>query len=234
MPPTGTRNKRHSALRLEFTSPEAANRAFWEGVYWNAELMTSRRGYVREARVVQCYKCQMYGHVAAKCQNSNSICSTCAGHHRAETCDKKKDRTAWRCPACARDGHRSTDHSCPARKQASREANAKQRALEHQPNPVKTRTPASSILGRSQDGEGPRCDTTPGPGTTRRNPRKRTAVSPPGRTTLPPRPSLYRLDWSWKRRTPASLKKAARVPTSLKSPPAAVGTLYQHAERPKQ
>lgn len=141
--------------------------------------MTSRRRYVREARVVQCYKCQMYGHVAAKCQNSNSICSTCAGHHRAETCDKKEDRTAWRCAACARDGHRSTDHSCPARKQASREAKAKQRALEHQPNPVKTRTPTSSMLGRSQDGEGPRSDTTPGPGTTRRNPRKRTAVSPP-------------------------------------------------------
>ncbi len=37
--------------------------------------------------VIQCYKCQKYGHMSDKCQEVEQICPKCAGGHRLSECE---------------------------------------------------------------------------------------------------------------------------------------------------
>jgi len=60
-----------------------------------------------------CFRCQKYGHIAAKCQAKDMICSYCAEPgHKVEDCTNK-DKPA----KCANCGDSNTSHhrACPAR-----------------------------------------------------------------------------------------------------------------------
>ena len=62
----------------------------------------------------RCFKCQAYGHTAARCTETEEVCGRCAGTHRTDGCKVQ----AVRCANCQRAGldasHAVTDGSCPA------------------------------------------------------------------------------------------------------------------------
>ena len=53
----------------------------------------------------QCFKCQEYGHSAAKCQNKQ-VCPKCGGKHRYNDCESEKTK----CVNCVKRGLENTDH----------------------------------------------------------------------------------------------------------------------------
>ncbi len=42
--------------------------------------------------VIQCYKCQKYGHMSDKCREAEQICPKCAGGHRLAECEEETKR----------------------------------------------------------------------------------------------------------------------------------------------
>lgn len=100
--------KRYSSLILETASPETANRIITHGLIHEGEIKSCVR-YITEARVTRCHNCQRYGHIMRFCRN-NTICSECAGSHRAEHCTKGP-QTSRKCAAC-KGAHRAGSQSC--------------------------------------------------------------------------------------------------------------------------
>ena len=58
-------------------------------------------------RPVRCYRCQLYGHMAADCKRT-PVCPHCSGEHRGDECKNSK-----KCPACS-GSHSAYDPQCPA------------------------------------------------------------------------------------------------------------------------
>lgn len=68
-----------------------------------------------EAGVVRCFRCQAYGHLAAKCKAAK-VCGHCAGEgHDRKECPKKAEGSI--CANCRRvgreAGHSVTSDACP-------------------------------------------------------------------------------------------------------------------------
>ena len=53
----------------------------------------------------QCYKCQEYGHSAAKCQNKQA-CPKCGGNHSYKDCQSEETK----CKNCVKRGLEDTKH----------------------------------------------------------------------------------------------------------------------------
>ena len=73
--------------------------------------------------VVQCYKCQSYGHNSQSCNAENVTCLYCGRNHRSNLCQNKKNKDAHNCANCKNglnpkiksksNTHSSTSKSCP-------------------------------------------------------------------------------------------------------------------------
>ena len=73
--------------------------------------------------VSRCFNCQMYGHVAKFCRETEKTCSYCAKMgHIANECPEIKAKKAPTCPPCKRTkkkaDHSGGDKNCPAYKAA--------------------------------------------------------------------------------------------------------------------
>ncbi|KAI5894904.1 uncharacterized protein SCHCODRAFT_02497676, partial [Schizophyllum commune H4-8] len=66
----------------------------------------------------QCWKCQGYGHISAKCKHEGDVCGRCAGPHRTKACDQHGLYTCANCQGA----HFSSDRRCPTRRTANAEA----------------------------------------------------------------------------------------------------------------
>lgn len=64
--------------------------------------------YKNKNRVVQCYKCQSFDHIARNCYK-NPKCSICAGPHETNSCDNKDN---LKCTNC-QNPHAANDKQCP-------------------------------------------------------------------------------------------------------------------------
>ena len=53
----------------------------------------------------QCFKCQEYGHSAAKCQNKQA-CPKCGGNHSYKDCQSEE----MKCKNCEKRGLENTEH----------------------------------------------------------------------------------------------------------------------------
>ncbi|XP_048513496.1 uncharacterized protein LOC125501477 [Athalia rosae] len=69
-------------------------------------------------RIMQCFKCQQFGHMAKDCRQADDVCGKCAGKHETRQC-QMEDGTA-KCANCCREKMNATDHwatnanICPA------------------------------------------------------------------------------------------------------------------------
>ena len=100
-----------SIVRLTFSSELHYNSALANGI---------RIGYtikppIPERTVIQCFKCQQFGHTAQKCTNE-MICLKCGGDHESKSCSS----TTLYCANC-RGNHAACSRSCPSLKKVEEE-----------------------------------------------------------------------------------------------------------------
>ena len=79
----------------------------------NRELHTYNR------RVIQCFKCQKYGHIQKDCHANQPICLRCAGKHSSAECHLKNNQVTtnkdmYKCANCL-GNHSSTSPACQIR-----------------------------------------------------------------------------------------------------------------------
>ncbi|XP_018899942.2 uncharacterized protein [Bemisia tabaci] len=72
---------------------------------------------VREhLRLMQCHRCQLYGHLQAVCTNREPTCKWCAGNHDSGQCRAKSNKNLWACAGCKK-------HRMPGPRHASGDTN---------------------------------------------------------------------------------------------------------------
>lgn len=115
--------KTSGSIILWIAQAEQADKAIAKGLIWKYERKATeifKSGF----RIVQCFNCQKYGHIA-KTYPASPKCGNCAGEHNTRICTGKNE---GRCGNCARK-HKAWD---PVR-------------------PVKLAAKARTIANRTQD-----------------------------------------------------------------------------------
>ncbi|KAG5866451.1 hypothetical protein JTB14_015355 [Gonioctena quinquepunctata] len=105
----GKRNGKDKVWVIE-TNAETRDRILRNG---RVSIGWIRCGVRDHVRVIRCYRCQKYGHVASNCR-SPLACSRCAGEHDTRNCESR----SIRCVNCYREGaeiqdHEATSFDCP-------------------------------------------------------------------------------------------------------------------------
>jgi hypothetical protein len=88
--------KRFGSLIVETGSIETANRLILYGLVHEGEIKPCER-FIKEARIIQCIRCNQFGHTIKVCRNKMA-CGTCAEEH--ETKDYRRAVTARKCALC--------------------------------------------------------------------------------------------------------------------------------------
>lgn len=107
--------KAHSSLIVWAETATMANEAINRGIYWDYEEKTVE---ITQAsfRIMQCFRCQDYGHMASTCTKEERCC-ICAGNHVSKGCQVKERK----CANC-RGNHASIDTQCLSRTHAKERA----------------------------------------------------------------------------------------------------------------
>lgn len=116
--------QRTVSLKLTVDNAELADNMIYQGLSINGRMCRVRRF---APGVTQCFRCQGYGHIAARCESPEK-CLQCAGPHKHTDCpctsDGVKCQTSfycmhapWKCANC-KGAHTATDPDCPARAEA--------------------------------------------------------------------------------------------------------------------
>jgi hypothetical protein len=109
---TSKPTKKSSALVIEFSTPQAANKAINTGTIWDSMILTTVL-YDRSARIRRCFNCQQYGHIGSICSNITT-CGLCAGSHETRDCPQRATTTGQEPRKCANcgDAHAAWSKGC--------------------------------------------------------------------------------------------------------------------------
>ena len=112
--------KTWSSLYIEVTTAQMANRLITEGLIDGSEVKECER-FCNGCQVRQCFNCQQYGHIAAKCRE-RTRCGHCAGWHRSGDCSTASDKKLHRCATCGVQGHEAWAPTCEVKMAEKRRA----------------------------------------------------------------------------------------------------------------
>jgi hypothetical protein len=109
---TSKPTKKSSALVIEFSTPQAANKAIDTCTIWDSSILTTVL-YDRSARIRRCFNCQQYGHIGSICSNKTT-CGLCAGSHETRDCPQRATTTGQEPRKCANcgDAHAAWSKGC--------------------------------------------------------------------------------------------------------------------------
>ncbi|KAF8817604.1 hypothetical protein BYT27DRAFT_7008846, partial [Phlegmacium glaucopus] len=89
-----------------------ASKIIQRGIIVEGQRMRARK---LEEEPRRCFKCQQFGHMAAKCKVDHEVCPNCAGKHQSGQCDKT--RVDFQCANCTKvklkADHAAWDRACP-------------------------------------------------------------------------------------------------------------------------
>lgn len=98
--------------KVSFSSKDARDECLQNGFnigFFHFET----ESYIIAPRILQCYKCQHYGHTQKHCEAQVETCYKCAKSHRGKDC-KVTEPMNFRCAVC-RGRHATTSPDCPER-----------------------------------------------------------------------------------------------------------------------
>ena len=99
-------------LKLTLENEEDAQRALTDGVCIG-NLWIRPEIETRTPKVIQCYRCLKFGHIAASCNYKNEVCSICSEEgHNYENCPKEEVK----CKNCS-GNHSAVSRYCPLKQQ---------------------------------------------------------------------------------------------------------------------
>ena len=102
-------NAQYFSLVAFLTNPEAADQCIKHGFYINHQRFYPEK-YAPQFQLIQCYKCQKYGHHATSCRSLHEICAKCGEHHPTSQCHSETHK----CAGCKGE-HPAWHHDCPNR-----------------------------------------------------------------------------------------------------------------------
>jgi hypothetical protein len=117
---TQQKERTHGSIIVDCTTPEAANAIIQKGISIGKEIRMAER-FVRECRVLQCFNCYKYGHMAKGCTNA-AYCGHCAGAHKSDECIFPDEKDKEKCCNCDKKGHKAWSQNCPLRQKESQRA----------------------------------------------------------------------------------------------------------------
>ena len=112
--------KDYSSLIVEVDSASTANNMINEGVVHRYDLKTAEL-FDRNCRIIQCFRCQKYGHISISCQEAQK-CGHCGEGHVTEECATGANTASRRCAACNGGNHAAWSPQCSARKKEAERA----------------------------------------------------------------------------------------------------------------
>ncbi len=102
-------NTQHYSLVAFFTNPDTADQCIKWGFYIDHQWFYPEK-YTPQFQLIQCYKCQKFGHHATKCRSPDEVCAKCSEHHSTSQCHSE----AHKCTSCKGE-HPAWHQDCPNR-----------------------------------------------------------------------------------------------------------------------
>jgi hypothetical protein len=102
-------NTQHYSLVIFLTNPKSADQCIKHGLYINHQRFFPEK-YTPQFQLIQCYKCQKFGHHATKCRSPHEVCAKCSEHHSTSQCQSE----AHKCAGC-KEEHPAWHQECPKR-----------------------------------------------------------------------------------------------------------------------
>jgi len=99
--------------RLTYNDEETRDNALDNGIKFGL-ICIRTESYIYADTILQCFKCQKFGHSYTKCVSTNNKCLRCSGDHRSKDCTIR-DPKQYKCANCG-GNHSSTHHDCEVRK----------------------------------------------------------------------------------------------------------------------
>ena len=104
---------RDFSLVVFVTNSETADQCIKHGIYIGQRRFPVEK-YAPQFQLVQCYKCQRFGHHATACRSLHSICGKCSERHTTAQCHSNSHK----CAGCEGE-HPAWHPSCPQRTKAT-------------------------------------------------------------------------------------------------------------------
>ena len=98
--------------KVSFSSREARDQCLENG-FLIGFFHFETESYISAPRILQCFKCQKYGHTQKFCESTQETCFKCAKAHRSKEC-KVSDPKDYRCVVC-KGHHLAISPDCPER-----------------------------------------------------------------------------------------------------------------------
>jgi hypothetical protein len=102
-----SKNEDYNIIKAEVEHKELLDKMISDGIFIGYKRVRIEK-YVQPVNIIQCFKCQKFGHVASNCKATESTCVKCSGHHKIKDCKE----TVLKCANCGKE-HASSYGGCP-------------------------------------------------------------------------------------------------------------------------
>ena len=100
--------KKLQTVKIDFESTDHQSKSVAEGIKICQVLYRNVEVYRHRQRIIQCYRCYQFGHIARLCPDQeNQTCRDCGGRHHFSSCTRRTKK----CVNCGGE-HAATDPVC--------------------------------------------------------------------------------------------------------------------------